>query len=73
MLERDYAPGFALNLALKDAGLALEAGREHGVELPVTEALVQRWNEAVAAGHGDEDVAVVHEQAHVGGGLPAAA
>jgi 3-hydroxyisobutyrate dehydrogenase len=72
MLEHDYTPGFALSLALKDAGLALEAGREHGVELPVTDALVKRWREAVAAGHGDEDVASVHEQAYMRGGLTAA-
>jgi 3-hydroxyisobutyrate dehydrogenase len=73
MVEHDYAPGFALSLALKDAGLAVEAGSEHGVELPVTDALVKRWREAVAAGHGDEDVAVVSEQARVRGGLSAAA
>jgi 3-hydroxyisobutyrate dehydrogenase len=63
MVEHDYAPTFALRLALKDAGLALDAGHEHGVELPVTEALVQRWREAVSSGHGDEDVAVVGETA----------
>jgi 3-hydroxyisobutyrate dehydrogenase len=63
MLQHDYTPGFALHLALKDADLAAEAAREHGVDLPITDALVKRWRNAVAAGHGDEDVAAAAEEA----------
>jgi 3-hydroxyisobutyrate dehydrogenase len=62
MLAREFTPGFALGLALKDAHLALDAGREHGLELPLTDALARRWELAVTA-HGDDDIASVIDAA----------
>jgi 3-hydroxyisobutyrate dehydrogenase len=59
MVDREFAPGFTLRLAYKDAGLALDAARAQGLELPVTEALIPRWEQAIADGHGDEDLSVV--------------
>ena len=59
MLEHEFRPGFPLRHAFKDVGLALTAAREQGIELPLTGALVHRWNEAIADGHGDDDVASV--------------
>jgi 3-hydroxyisobutyrate dehydrogenase len=59
MLAGEFTAGFALSLAYKDVGLALDAAREQELELPVTEALVPRWQEAIAEGHGDEDVSAV--------------
>lgn len=56
MLARDFVPGFPLRHALKDALLALSAARDQGLELPLTDALVQRWEEGIVAGHGDQDV-----------------
>jgi 3-hydroxyisobutyrate dehydrogenase len=58
MLAREFTPGFALRLALKDARLALEAGRERGLELPLTDALARRWELAMTA-HADDDIASV--------------
>jgi 3-hydroxyisobutyrate dehydrogenase len=58
-LAGELDPGFALRLAFKDVGLALEAARERGLELPITEAIARRWQEAIADGHADEDVAAV--------------
>jgi 3-hydroxyisobutyrate dehydrogenase len=58
MLAREFTPGFALRLALKDARLALEAGREYGLELPLTDALARRWELAIPR-HGDDDIASV--------------
>ncbi|HEX6714820.1 MAG TPA: NAD(P)-dependent oxidoreductase [Thermoleophilaceae bacterium] len=58
MLAGDFTPGFALRLALKDARLALEAGRAQGVDLPVTDALARRWERALDA-HADDDLASV--------------
>jgi 3-hydroxyisobutyrate dehydrogenase len=52
-------PGFALRLAYKDVGLALDAARERDLELPITEAIARRWGQAMADGHADEDVAAV--------------
>jgi 3-hydroxyisobutyrate dehydrogenase len=57
MLHADYAPGFPLRHAAKDAALAADAAHHHGVELPLTEALLPRWQQVVALGHGDDDVA----------------
>jgi 3-hydroxyisobutyrate dehydrogenase len=59
MIAGEFAPGFTLRLAYKDVGLALEASREHQLELPVTEALVPRWQQAIADGHADEDLSAV--------------
>lgn len=63
MLESDYSPTFALRLGLKDVQLALAAADEHALELPLTGALVPRWNAAVADGHGDDDIASVFTRA----------
>jgi 3-hydroxyisobutyrate dehydrogenase len=52
-------PGFALRLAYKDVGLALDAAHERDLELPITEAISRRWQEAISDGHADEDVAAV--------------
>jgi 3-hydroxyisobutyrate dehydrogenase len=63
MISGDFSPGFALRLAFKDAGLALDAARESGVGLPLTTALAARWRQAVADGHADEDVSSVFSEA----------
>jgi 3-hydroxyisobutyrate dehydrogenase len=59
MLERDFTPSFRLSLAAKDAGLALDAAEEAGLELPMLAAIRKRMA-AVAEEHGDEDLAAVY-------------
>jgi 3-hydroxyisobutyrate dehydrogenase len=61
MVARSYAPGFALRHAHKDVELARSAATERGVPLPLLAAVDERWEEAIAAGHADEDVAAVVE------------
>ncbi len=61
MVEREFEPGFALRHAYKDVGLAKSAAAERHVPLPLLETVDERWREALAAGHADEDVAVVVE------------
>lgn len=63
MIERDFKPGFALRHAVKDARLALAAAREGEVDLPVTAAVLRRWDRAIANGHADDDVASVIAEA----------
>jgi 3-hydroxyisobutyrate dehydrogenase len=63
MLEGEFRPGFALRLAFKDVGLALDAAGEHGIELPLADAIARRWTEAIAHGHADDDVASVISEA----------
>jgi 3-hydroxyisobutyrate dehydrogenase len=62
MLAGEFTPGFALHLALKDARLALDAGRDHGLDLPLTDALARRWELAMPA-HADDDLASVIDEA----------
>ena len=57
MVNAEFAPGFPLRHATKDAELALSAAHRHGVELPLTSALLPRWPEALAGDHGGDDVA----------------
>ena len=57
MLDRDFAPGFPLRHAAKDAELALHAADQHAVHLPLTDALLPRWRAAIANNHGGDDVA----------------
>ena len=59
MLDAEFTPGFPLRHATKDVELALSAAHRHGVELPLTDASLPRWHQAIAADHGDDDVAAV--------------
>jgi 3-hydroxyisobutyrate dehydrogenase len=57
MLDAQFRPGFPLRHAAKDAMLARDAAQLHGLGLTLTAALLRRWQEAIAKGHGDDDVA----------------
>ena len=54
-LKHEFNPGFRLELHRKDLGIALAAGREHGVPLPVTAIVDQVLEALVAKGSGGED------------------
>jgi 3-hydroxyisobutyrate dehydrogenase len=60
MLEDSYPPSFALALAAKDARLVAEAADRHGADLPVADAIAERFTKATDAGYGDEDMAATH-------------
>ncbi|MEU6676328.1 NAD(P)-dependent oxidoreductase [Streptomyces sp. NPDC046925] len=51
---------FAVNTAVKDADLIVEAGRRYGVRLDVAAAGADRLARAAAAGHGQEDMAAAY-------------
>jgi len=57
MLAGDFAPGFPLRHATKDASLAVDAAQDRGLQLALTAALLTRWRQAIAEGHGNDDVA----------------
>jgi 3-hydroxyisobutyrate dehydrogenase len=61
MIERSYEPSFALRWALKDASLVEEAARDAGLDLPLARTIAARMQEAVDAGHGDDDMAATVE------------
>ncbi|AKJ31883.1 NAD(P)-dependent oxidoreductase [Caldimonas brevitalea] len=57
MLAGNYTPSFSVANAAKDAQLIVEAARQAGVRADVVEAGLRRFQRAVAAGHGDKDMA----------------
>ena len=59
MLAQDFDPQFALKHAHKDAVLATESAREHGLDLPLLDTIAARMGGALAA-HGDEDLSVTY-------------
>jgi 3-hydroxyisobutyrate dehydrogenase len=59
MLAGDAAPEFALRDAVKDVVLVRAAATDEGLELPLTDALLERWSPAAADGLGDRDVSTV--------------
>jgi 3-hydroxyisobutyrate dehydrogenase len=71
MLAGEFTPGFALRLALKDVRLALDAGHEHGLELPLTDAIARRWELSMPE-HADDDLASVIGEATAPAGAHAA-
>ncbi len=61
MIEEDFPTSFSAKLARKDAGLVLEAAQERGLQMAVASAVAARFDEAIEAGHGDEDMAAIYE------------
>ncbi|MFL6602748.1 MAG: NAD(P)-dependent oxidoreductase [Steroidobacteraceae bacterium] len=55
ILQRDFEPGFRMELGLKDLRLAVAAGRRTRNQLPLLEVLCARMEEAVIAGMGEQD------------------
>ncbi len=60
MLKREFPAAFALKLARKDVGLALEAAEAAGVDLPAARVTYDRFSAAIELGHGDEDFAATY-------------
>src|SRR5215213_9083167 len=55
LLEHSFDPGFRIELHHKDLGIALAAGREYGVSLPVTAVVDQMLETLKMLGRGDQD------------------
>jgi 3-hydroxyisobutyrate dehydrogenase len=56
MTDRDYTPGFPVELALKDLRLAEEA---EGLQPPLGRVVEERLVRAIDAGHARDDLAAV--------------
>jgi 2-hydroxy-3-oxopropionate reductase len=55
LLGHDFEPGGKVEFHHKDLGIALEAGREYGVSLPVTALVDQMFGELESRGRGEWD------------------
>ncbi len=60
-VEEDYHGGFRTDLLRKDLRLALDAARELGVALPVTERALELYDAASTLGFGQADYSAVGE------------
>lgn len=61
MTTRDYSPHFFLRLMAKDVGYAIDEAAAHGVTLATGRAARQQYEQAIGAGHGDDDMSAVVE------------
>jgi len=59
ILARNFAPGFTVDLARKDLGLAVDMARSHDVPVPAASLLHQLYNAASALGDGKNDFASI--------------
>ncbi len=59
MINNEYPLGFRLSLHRKDLNIALEAGKELGVSLRLTELVAEAEDTLIAAGYGDEDMSAI--------------
>jgi 3-hydroxyisobutyrate dehydrogenase len=57
IINGDQSPAFALTLATKDVGLALEMAEAAGIDLGLGPVTHERFRRAIELGHGDEDMA----------------
>ena len=60
MLDGSFDPAFALDGALKDADLILEAAAGAGVEMGLMPGIRDHLARASAAGHGDLDMSATY-------------
>ncbi|CAN5874640.1 NAD(P)-dependent oxidoreductase [soil metagenome] len=61
MIEEEFPTSFSAKLARKDVGLVLEAAEAQGLNMDLAEAVAARFDQAIEAGHGDEDMAAIFE------------
>ena len=55
MLAHDFAPGFRIDLHIKDLLNALDTAHEVGVPLPLSAAVLEMMSSLRATGHGGDD------------------
>jgi 3-hydroxyisobutyrate dehydrogenase len=68
MVEEDFPTSFSAKLARKDAALVLDAAETQALRMRITESVAARFDEAIQAGHGEEDMAAVYRAARPGRG-----
>lgn len=66
MIKEDFPTSFSAKLARKDVGLVLEAAGSEDLHMMLAEAVASRFDEAIEAGYGEEDMAAIYESAKPG-------
>jgi 3-hydroxyisobutyrate dehydrogenase len=67
MAAGDFTPNFFLRLMTKDLGYALREAAEKGITLDTAASALVRFQAAIAAGQGDEDMAAIVKSVRAGG------
>jgi 3-hydroxyisobutyrate dehydrogenase len=62
MTQPDYTPNFLLRLMAKDLGYAVEEGGKVSVNLATAASALSIFKQAMASGHGDQDMSAIVEQ-----------
>ncbi|OZI13326.1 3-hydroxyisobutyrate dehydrogenase [Bacillaceae bacterium SAS-127] len=60
--QADYTPGFALKLLCKDLGLAMDLAEKSQLDLPMSQALFERYQQVEQAGLGEDDMSVLYKK-----------
>lgn len=63
MIDEDFPTSFSAKLARKDAGLILEAAKAQDLHLALAEAVAARFDKAIDAGYGEDDMSAIFEAA----------
>jgi len=63
MVEDNFPTSFSANLARKDAALVLDSARDHDLHLRIAEAVTALFDDAIQAGHGEDDMAAIYRAA----------
>lgn len=61
MTTSDFTPNFLLRLMAKDLGYAMAEGKKNSVELVTAAAALTLFQNGIAAGHGEKDIAATVE------------
>ena len=65
MIAEDFPTNFSARLARKDTGLVLDTAKAHDLEMPIARAVAARFDEAIQAGHGEQDIAAIYRAARI--------
>ena len=65
MIEEDFPTSFSARLARKDTGLVLDTAEAHDLQMPIAQAVAARFDEAIQAGHGEQDMAAIYRAARI--------
>ena len=61
IINRDFTPGFKMDLQIKDLKNALDFGEAEGVPMPMTRQVTSEMKEIAAQGHGNDDHSVLYK------------
>jgi 3-hydroxyisobutyrate dehydrogenase len=65
MIEEDFPTSFSARLARKDTGLVLDTAEAHDLAMPIARTVAARFDEAIQAGHGEQDMAAIYQAARI--------